>query len=80
MLIKGNQANLWTEQYDNDEWVDFMIFPRILALSESALTKENNKVFSQFKKSLPFVFEFLDEQNIYYFNSLSPSLNPEPQK
>jgi len=77
-LIKGIQANLWTENFDTDQWIDFMNFPRLFALSESAWTMSENKDFSRFKNSLPLLFEFLDEENIYYFNSLDPNLNTEP--
>jgi len=77
-LIKGIQANLWTAKFDTEKWVDFMIFPRLLALSESAWTMKNNKDFSRFNRNLPSLFEFLEEQKIYYFNSLMPQLNSEP--
>jgi hexosaminidase len=79
-LIKGLQANLWTETVESEERLDYMIFPRIIALSESAWTKKNNKDISRFNKNLTSVFEFLDEQNIFYFNSLNPSLRAEPAK
>ncbi|MCP4313357.1 MAG: beta-N-acetylhexosaminidase [Bacteroidetes bacterium] len=77
-LIKGIQANLWTEKFDTEIWVDFMTFPRLLALSESAWTMKSNKDFSRFTKNLPGVFEFLEEQRVYYFNSLFPTHNIEP--
>ena len=79
-LIKGIQACLWTEHFDTEEWLDFMTYPRMLALSESAWTKNYNKDISRFNKNLPLVFEFLEEQNIYYYNSLTPTLNVEPKK
>jgi len=79
-LIKGIQANLWTESFDTEKWVDFMTFPRMIALSEAAWTKKKNKDYSRFNKNIPLVFEFLKEQDIYYFNSLIPTLNIEPQK
>ncbi|WP_431130176.1 family 20 glycosylhydrolase, partial [Flagellimonas flava] len=31
-LIKGIQGNLSTEKFDSDIWVDFMTFPRMVAL------------------------------------------------
>jgi len=79
-LIKGIQANLWTEKFDSEKWLDFMTFPRLLALSESAWTMKKNKDFSRFNNNLPLVFEFLEEQKIYFFNSLIPTLNIEPQE
>lgn len=78
-LIKGLQGNLWTEKVASNKRVDYMTFPRLIALSESAWTKKGNKNLSRFNKNLPSIFEFLDEQNIYYFNNLNPSLHKEPQ-
>jgi len=78
-LIKGIQANLWTEKFDTGEWVDFMIYPRMLALSEAVWTKKDSKDLSRFNSNLPIWFEYLDEQNVYYFNSLDPTLNKEPE-
>ncbi|SIP91751.1 beta-N-acetylhexosaminidase [Maribacter ulvicola] len=77
-LVKGIQANLWTEKFDSEEWVDFMTFPRLLALSETAWTKKDHKDFSRFNKNMPVLFEFLEEQNLYYFNHLNPELSAEP--
>ena len=34
--IAGAQANLWSETIRNDSLVDYMLFPRLLALSERA--------------------------------------------
>jgi len=78
VLIKGIQANLWSEKFDNEKWVDFMTFPRLFALSESAWTMKKNKDYSRFNKNLPSLFEFLGEQKIYYFNNLMPLRNSEP--
>lgn len=79
-LIKGIQGNLWTERVATEARVDYMIFPRIIALSESAWTKKENKNLSRFNENLPSVFEFLDEQGIYYFNSLNPDLREEVKR
>lgn len=78
-LIKGIQGNLWTEKFDVDVWVDFMTFPRMIALSESAWTNPSNKDFSRFNQILPSIFEYLESEGIYYFNSLNPELTPEPK-
>ena len=78
-LIQGIQGNLWTEKFDSGVWVDYMTFPRMVALAESAWTKENNKDFDRFNQQLPSVFRYLDALGIQYFNSLDPALTPEPR-
>ncbi len=77
-LINGIQGNLWTERFDSEKWVDFMMFPRILALSESAWTEIENKDFERFQSVLPSIQDYLDDRNIYYFNTLNDNLTPEP--
>ncbi|MEA3477627.1 MAG: hypothetical protein U9R60_05575 [Bacteroidota bacterium] len=53
-------------------------FPRIIALSEAAWTHEENKDYTRFEKFLPTVYNYLDELDIYYFNSLCDTLRVEP--
>ncbi|GAB1464475.1 beta-N-acetylhexosaminidase [Pedobacter sp.] len=53
--IKGVQANLWTEYIETPSKVEYMIFPRVFALSEIAwtpLAKKDLKNFSEERLSL----------------------------
>lgn len=53
--IKGVQANLWTEYIETPAKAEYMIFPRVFALSEIAwtpLAKKNLKNFSEERLSL----------------------------
>lgn len=64
--ILGAQANLWTEYIANVEHLDYMIFPRLLALSE-VVWSTNKCDYEQFivkleNKQLP----FLDEKGVNY--------------
>jgi hexosaminidase len=77
-LIQGIQANLWTERIPNNEWVDFMTFPRLFALGEAAWTQETNKDLANFKDRLPALFAFLDKKGIGYFDCLDPGERAEP--
>jgi len=77
-LVKGIQANLWTERATTPQWIDFMTFPRMIALSEAAWTNDENKNYTRFEKFLPSFFNYLDELDIYYFNSLADTLRVEP--
>ena len=77
--IVGIQANVWTETIADNKRLDFMIYPRISALSESAWTKENNKDYNDFQERLKFMLSFFNYQHIYYYNPFEPELSPEPE-
>lgn len=76
--IMGMQMSLWTERVADTKRLDFMVFPRLVALSESAWTKEENKECSIFMQRLPYFLNYLDSLGIYYFNPLNPISTPEP--
>ena len=50
--ILGAQANVWTEYMDNPGKVEYMIFPRMAALSEVLWSKKENRNWSAFEKKL----------------------------
>ena len=50
--ILGAQANVWTEYMDNPLKVEYMIFPRMAALSEVLWSKKENKNWTAFEKKL----------------------------
>ncbi|MCL6264881.1 beta-N-acetylhexosaminidase [Flagellimonas myxillae] len=78
-LIEGIQGNLWTERFDSDIWVDYMTFPRMVALAESAWTSKDNKNLERFNTNLLPFHNFLESLGIGYFNSFDPTLTPEPE-
>jgi len=47
--ILGVQANTWTEYMPNAKHVEYMVFPRLLALAEVAWTPQNLREWSDFK-------------------------------
>ena len=51
-LILGGQANLWTEYIDNENKAEYMLLPRICALSEVLWTPSTNKNYNMFLKRL----------------------------
>jgi len=65
-LILGPQANLWTEYVTTPEKVEYMLFPRFLALAEVAWTPYNQKNYDNFLLRLGKQFRRLDAENIYY--------------
>lgn len=50
--ILGAQANMWTEYQKNTSKVEYMLFPRITALSEVLWSSKENKNWSDFEKRL----------------------------
>ena len=48
--IKGVQANVWTEQIGSSRVVEYMVLPRIGALSEVAWTQPQHKNFNDYLK------------------------------
>jgi hexosaminidase len=64
--IKGIQANLWTEYITNPRKVEYMIFPRITALSEVAWSAKEKKNWSDFERRLPVQLKRYDLWNTNY--------------
>lgn len=64
--ILGGQGNVWTEYMQTPDKVEYMVFPRILALSEVLWSAPENKNFDDFQKRLSYQFARLDKQNVSY--------------
>ncbi|MGF2413396.1 MAG: beta-N-acetylhexosaminidase, partial [Ferruginibacter sp.] len=64
--ILGAQGNLWTEYIKNSSKVEYMIFPRMIALSEVLWSPKEKRNWPDFERRLPAVFERLDKQKINY--------------
>jgi len=47
--VLGGQANLWTEYISNLRQVEYMMFPRLGALSEVDWSPEENRDWDNFK-------------------------------
>ncbi|TKK70985.1 beta-N-acetylhexosaminidase [Ilyomonas limi] len=55
--ILGAQANVWTEYMTNQQKVEYMIFPRLSALSEVLWSSKASKNWDDFAKRLPTQFK-----------------------
>ena len=64
--VLGAQGNVWTEYITNPSKVEYMIFPRICALSEVLWTPRNKRDWNDFEKRLPGIFERLVREKINY--------------
>lgn len=50
--VLGAQANVWTEYMNNTKKIEYMIFPRMAALSEVLWSNAENKSWDDFEKRL----------------------------
>lgn len=64
--ILGAQANVWTEYMANPAKVEYMIFPRMTALSEVLWSPHSKKDYNGFKKRLTTQFMRYDLWKINY--------------
>jgi len=64
--ILGAQANLWTEYLTTPEQVEYMLFPRMLALSEVVWSPKEARDWEHFKRRLPAALAALDRLGVNY--------------
>jgi len=79
--VFGAQANLWSEYVKNPGKVEYMIFPRMTALSEVLWTQPANKTWADFEKRLMKQFEryrLWDANYSRAFFDLKSSVTPAP--
>lgn len=80
--ILGAQANLWTEYIGNTKKVEYMIFPRMAALSEVLWSEKNKRNWSDFEKRLMTQFKRYDLWKVNYsraYFDLRTSVMPTPE-
>ena len=65
-LILGGQANLWTEYIPTTEKAEYMLLPRMCALSEVVWSPRNKKDYNGFIKRLGDHLKRLDRKNLNY--------------
>ena len=66
--ILGVQANFWSHIDRTSSAIDKQLFPRLIALSETAWSSNDNKDWNEFKIRLKTIKKSLDIIGIYYFN------------
>ena len=64
--ILGVQANLWTEYVTSPEFLEYMLLPRLCALSEVQWCNADRKDYSRFDASLDHTFQMLDVMGYTY--------------
>ena len=64
--ILGVQANMWTEYIATTEHLEYMLLPRLCALSEIQWCAAEDKDYDRFNSSLDHTFEMLDAMGVNY--------------
>ncbi len=64
--IMGAQANLWTEYISANEQVEYMVLPRMLALSEVLWSKKDGKDWLGFNERLKPSYRYFDQKGYHY--------------
>jgi len=65
--VLGVQANLWTEYIGTNNKLEYMLFPRMLALSEVAWSAKGQRNYDDFSTArLPLRLQELEEMKVFY--------------
>ena len=64
--VLGSQAQLWTEYMRTPREVEYMAWPRLLAMSELLWTAKPLRDFHAFEQRLPASLQRLDAQDVNY--------------
>ena len=68
--VLGAQGNVWTEYMPNSKKVEYMVFPRILALSEVVWSNPSQKNYENFVSRVEHFHRRLNALDINYANHL----------
>ncbi len=68
--VLGAQGNVWTEYMKTPDKVEYMVFPRILALSEVVWSYNKNKNYNDFLQRVLAFNKRLDALSVNYANHL----------
>jgi hexosaminidase len=64
--VLGAQGNLWTEYISAPQHLEYMTFPRLLALSEVVWSASESKDYANFQQRLPYHLSRLEKQDVNY--------------
>jgi hexosaminidase len=64
--ILGAQANVWTEYIATPDYLEYMLFPRLLAFSEAVWSPIEGKDYGDFQRRLPYQFDRLEKQDVHF--------------
>ncbi|EKC52778.1 beta-hexosaminidase precursor, partial [human gut metagenome] len=64
--IIGVQANLWTEYIPTNEQLEYMLLPRVAALSEVQWCDRGTREWTRFAQALPHMLQIYDRMGLNY--------------
>ncbi len=64
--VLGAQANVWTEYISTPDYLEYMLFPRLLAFSEAVWSPAVGRDYQGFRHRLPYQLDRLDRQGVRY--------------
>ncbi|GAB4012132.1 hypothetical protein GCM10028808_27310 [Spirosoma migulaei] len=67
--VLGVQANIWSEYLPTTQYVEYMTYPRLIAVAETAWTPAEGKNIDDFKQRLEVHKKRLDYLNVNYFEA-----------
>lgn len=67
--VLGVQANIWSEYLPTTQYVEYMTYPRLIAVAETAWTPADGKNIDDFKQRLDVHKKRLDYLNVNYFEA-----------
>jgi hexosaminidase len=70
--VLGSQAQLWTEYMKGPREVEYMAWPRLLAMAEVLWTPKSLKDYGKFQQRLPSSLQRLDAQDVNYRTADGP--------
>jgi len=70
--VLGSQAQLWTEYMKGPREVEYMAWPRLLAMAEVLWTPKPLKDYAKFQQRLPSSLQRLDAQDVNYRTADGP--------
>jgi len=78
--VLGAQGNVWTEYMLNSKHVEYMVFPRILAMSEVDWSTLKNKDYPNFEQRVKHFFYRLDALDINYAKHINTENKEKPKE
>ena len=78
--VIGAQSNIWTEKVVTTERLEYMVFPRIIALAEKAWTRNENLNYDCFLKRLANEYNYLNTRSLYYYDFRESMRRVEPTR
>jgi hexosaminidase len=64
--VLGGQANIWTEYIETGDKVEYMAFPRMLAIAEAVWTQKENRNYKDFYDRMLATLPRLDKQGVNF--------------